>query len=140
VHDQDQGWLQRLFQPARSRSIPYARAWNIALRTAHLMGTSMLVGGYAFGASADQLKPLLYLSIATGVGLVVVEAYPSLLFVFEGWGLFLLTKLALLGLVPFAHHYRVSILLAIIALAAVGSHLPARFRHYSLLYGKIIER
>jgi hypothetical protein len=140
VHDQGQGWLQRLFQPKGSRSIPYARAWNIVLRTAHLMATSFLVGGYAFGASADQLKPLLSLSIATGIGLIVVEAYPSLHFVFEGWGLFLLCKLAVLGFLPFAHRYRVTILLAIIALAAVGSHVPARFRHYSLLYRKTIER
>jgi hypothetical protein len=104
------------------------------------MATSLLAGGYVFGASSGQLQHLLYLSIATGIGLVLIETYPSLHFIFEGWGLFLLAKLVLLHFAVVVPDYRVPLILAVIALAGIGSHLPARFRHYSVLEGKVIDR
>lgn len=134
----NQGWFYRLFQPAQPRSIPYGRACKITLRTAHLMATSVLVGGHAFSAPVSALRPWLYVAIVTGLGLIVLEAYPSLHFVFQGWGLLLLGKLALLCCIPFAWKQRFPILLAVVALAAIGSHMPARFRHYSVLYRREI--
>jgi hypothetical protein len=120
-------------------AIPYARAWKIALRTVHLMAVSVVVGGYLFGASTGQLRFPWAVSVATGVGLALMEAYPSLRFLFEGWWLLVVAKLALLGFLRVAQAHRAAILLAVIALAAVGSHMPARFRHYSLRYGRDIE-
>jgi len=133
------GWLERLFQPEQPRSFPYARLYKITLRTAHLMAISVLVGGHAFNAPVDALRPLLYAAIATGLGMILLEAYPSLHFIFEGWGVLLLCKLALLCWIPFAWKQRLPILLAVVALAAIGSHMPARFRHYSLLYRRVIK-
>ena len=130
----NQGWFQRLFQPALPPVVPYGRACKIALRTAHLMAAGMLLGGHAFNAPANELRLWLYLAIASGAGLILLEAFPSLHFVFEGWGVLLLVKLVLLVVIPFAWSARVPILLAVVALASVGSHMPARFRHYSLLY------
>ncbi len=132
------GWLYRLFPPERPRSIPFARLFKITLRTAHLMATSVLVGGHAFGAPVSALRPLLYAAIVTGLGMILLEAYPSLHFVFEGWGLLLLGKLALLCCIPFAWKQRFPILLAVVALASIGSHMPKSFRHYSLLYRRVI--
>ena len=108
------------------------------MRTVHLMAISLLVGGHAFGA-ADPLRPWLYVAIASGAGMIVLEAYPTLHFIFEGWGLLLLAKLALLCVIPFAWNYRLPILLAVVALAGIGSHLPARFRHYSFLYRRVVK-
>jgi hypothetical protein len=132
------GW-RRLFRPVRPRSLPYARFCGIVFRTVHLMAISTLVGGHAFGAPVAALKPLLYVAIVTGAGLIVLESYPSLHFVFEGWGLFVIAKLVLLCLIPFMWSRRFPILLAVVAIASVGSHMPARFRHYSLLYRKVIK-
>jgi hypothetical protein len=134
-----QGWLQRLFQPMLPPPIPYVRAWKIALRTAHLMAAGMLLGGHAFHAPDAALRPWLYLAIASGIGMIALETGPSLHFIFEGWGALMVTKLALLITVPFAGSFQVPILLAVVALAAVGSHMSARFRHYSLLYRKVIR-
>jgi hypothetical protein len=133
------GWLPRIFQPQEPRPIPYARLCKVALRTAHLMAISVLVGGHAFSAPVSILRPLLYAAIATGLGMIFFEAYPSLHFIFEGWGLLLFGKLALLCWIPFAWKQRFPILLAVVALASIGSHMPARFRHYSLLYGRVIK-
>ena len=136
---QNEGWLYRLFRPTSGPRIPYGRAWKITLRTLHLMAISILVGGHVFSAPADQLRPLLYVAIATGIGLILLEAYPSPHFLFEGWGVLLVLKLALLCVIPFAWNIRVPILLAVVALGSVGSHMPARFRHYSLLYRRVVK-
>jgi hypothetical protein len=110
------------------------------LRTVHLMATGTLLGGHVFGAPAGQLTLLLYLAIASGAGLIGLEGWPTLHFVFEGWGLMVLAKLALLCTVLFAWRDRVPLLLAVVALASVGSHMPARFRHYSFYYRKVIKQ
>lgn len=135
---QNEGWLSRLFAPEQPRSIPYGRVWKITLRTAHLMVISVLVGGHAFSAPVGALRPLLYVAIATGAGMMILEAYPSLHFIFEGWGLLLLSKLALLCCIPFAWKQRVPILLAVVAIASVASHMQGRFRHYSVIYRRVI--
>ncbi|MFB3814762.1 MAG: hypothetical protein ACE14L_11695 [Terriglobales bacterium] len=121
------------------RAIPYGRAWKIALRTAHLMAISILVGGHAFGVAAGQLSPWLYAAIASGVALAALEAYPAFASVLEGWGLVLLGKLVLLCVVPFAWSQRIPLLLGVVALSSIGSHMPAKLRHYSLLLGKVTK-
>jgi hypothetical protein len=103
------------------------------------MAISVLVGGHAFSAPVSALRPLLYLAIATGVSMMLLEAGPSLHFIFEGWGLLLLAKLVLLCCIPFAWKQRLPILLVVTAIASIGSHMPARFRHYSLLYRRVIK-
>jgi hypothetical protein len=104
------------------------------------MATGTLLGGHAFGAPPDQLTWLLYVAIASGAGLIGLEAWPTLHFVFEGWGLIILAKLGLLCLIPFAWSHRVPLLLAVVALASIGSHMPARFRHYSFYYRRVIKQ
>jgi hypothetical protein len=135
----NQGWLHRLIQPKEPWSIPHGRFYKVTLRTAHLMAISVLVGGHAFSAPVSALRPLLYVAIATGAGMILLEAGPNLHFVFEGWGLLLLAKLVLLCWIPFAWEQRFPILLVVVAIASIGSHMPARFRHYSLLYRRVIK-
>lgn len=103
------------------------------------MAISVLVGGHAFGAPSSALLPWLYAAAATGAGMILFEAYPSLNFLFQGWGLMLLAKLALLCWVPFAWKARFPILLAVVAIASIASHMPGRFRHYSVLDRRVIK-
>ncbi len=128
-------------QPPESclRSLPHARAWNIAFRTAHISVTSVLVGGHAFNAPADRLYPILWLVIATGAVMIFLEAFSvAFRWLFQGRGLLVLAKLALLVVIPFAWTARVPILLAVIVLASVGSHMPARFRYYSVVEKRVL--
>jgi hypothetical protein len=115
------------------RTLPYGRAWNIGARTAHIAAMAVLVGGHAYDVPAARLYPALWATIGTGVLLVGIEAF-SLAFRWagQGRGLMVLAKLALLLVIPFAWRVRVPILLVVIALASVGSHMPARFRYYSI--------
>jgi hypothetical protein len=125
--------------PDPVRELPHARAWNIAFRTAHLAATGVLLGGHAYNVAPDLLALPLWLSILTGAGLIFIEAYPSLRWLYQGRGLMVLAKLVLLLLIPWLWSYRLPILLAVVVIASVGSHMPSRFRYYSLLHGRVLN-
>jgi hypothetical protein len=131
--------LLPIYNPTKMRRIPHARILNITLRTLHLVAISILVGGHAFSAPIDQLRPLLYGAIITGAGMMVVEAYPSLQFLHQGWGVMLFCKLALLCTIPYFWSHRFPILIAVIVIGSVGSHMPGKLRRYSLIYGPEIK-
>lgn len=121
--------------------MPAARAVSIALRTAHLTTFGLLLGGHAFGVEAGRLVPALWLTVASGLGLVAVEVYAAGPYWFVlGKGVMALAKLAVLAAVPFFWEQRLALLLLVIVIASVGSHMPARYRHYSLLHRRVIER
>ena len=115
------------------------RVLNIALRTAHIGAMGILLGGHAFDVSPERLKVSLWLTIGTGLVLAAVEAGPRLLWFHQGRGVMTMAKLALLCAVPVAWDYRLPILLAVIVLASVGSHMPARYRYYSVLRLQVIR-
>jgi hypothetical protein len=50
-----------------------------------------------------------------------------------------LSKLALLGTIPFLWAYRVPILLSILVIASVGSHMPSRFRYDSFVHRRVLD-
>ncbi len=117
------------------------RAWNIALRTAHIAAMGVLLGGHAFGAEKAQLVNAHWATVASGVGLGALETGGHLIWFHQGRGLMTLAKLGLLCLIPllWEHLYwRVAVLLAVVVLASVGSHMPARFRYYSVLRREVI--
>ena len=115
------------------------RALNIALRTTHISAMGILVGGHAFDVAPERLRIVLWLTIGTGVALAALEAGPRLLWFHQGSGLMTMAKLALLCALPLAWDYRLPILLAVIIIASVGSHMPGRYRHYSVLYRRVVH-
>src|SRR5512133_790519 len=100
----------RLFLPDPPRRLPHARAWNVASRTVHLAAISVLVGGHVFAAPVERLQSWLWLAIGSGAALMAIEMYGSLDWLAQGSGLFVLAKLWLLLVIPFAWPSRVPIL------------------------------
>jgi len=115
------------------------RAWNIGLRTSHIAAMGVLIGGHAFNVPRPQLVPTLWWVIATGVALGVVEAGNSLTWFHQGRGLVTMGKLLLILLVPWFWEQRLAILVLVVVLASVGSHMPARFRYYSVIYRQVLH-
>src|SRR3990172_1401272 len=131
---------RRWFLPERMRFLPRSRAMSIALRTLHLAAFGMLLGGHAFGVEAERLLASLYLTILSGLGLMALEIYAvGLYWLILGKGIMVLVKLALLLVIPFFWEARVALLLLVMGIASVGSHMPARYRHYSFLHRGVIE-
>jgi len=125
--------------PEQMRFLAGVRAWSIAFRTLHLAAFGMLLGGLAFGADAEKLSPYLWLTILSGIGLIALEVYGlGLYWVFLGKGIAVLAKLGILLAVCFFWEARVPLLLLVVGIAAVGSHMPSRFRHYSVLHGRVM--
>jgi len=114
------------------------RFWNIALRTAHIAAMGILLGGHAYDVPACQLRPMLWCTVGTGIILGALESGGRLLWFHQGRGLLTLGKLILMAAVPWFWEYRLPILLAVLGLASAGSHMPARFRYYSVVYGEVV--
>jgi hypothetical protein len=115
------------------------RALNIALRTAHIGAMGVLLGGHAFDVTPERLKLTLWLTIGTGVALAAVESGFRLLWFHQGRGFMTMVKIALIASVLLAWDYRLPILLVVVVIASVGSHMPGRFRYYSVVYREVIH-
>jgi hypothetical protein len=130
--------LNGILFPPTPRRIPCERGINIALRTAHLATAGILLGGHVFDVSADRLILSLYLTIASGAGLVLLELYTSCRWIYLGKGALVLLKLGLLIAAGLWWEQRVGFLLLVVLIGSVGSHMPARLRYYSLIHGRVI--
>jgi hypothetical protein len=129
----------RWFLPEQMRFVPGKRAISIALRTLHLAAFGILLGGHAFGVEAEKLLPYLSLTVLSGIGLITTEVYAvGLYWFFLGKGLMVPAKLGLLLAVPVFWEQRVALLLVVVGIALVGSHMPARYCHYSVLHRRVI--
>ena len=131
--------IRRWLFPETPRTLPHARGLNIAFRTAHLAATGILLGGHVFHVPEGRLRSALYASILTGVLLTAVEAYPHGRWFYQLRGVMVLGKLVLLGTVLLFWSCRVPILLTVVVIASVGSHMPARFRYYSLVHRRVLQ-
>ncbi len=131
--------IQHWLFPEQMRFLPAARAWSVGLRTLHLAAFGVLLGGHAFAVDPEKLLPSLWLTIVSGIGLIALEMYAAgLYWLFLGKGITVLVKLALLLAIPVFWEARVMLLLLVVGIASVGSHMPSRFRHYSLLHRRLI--
>ncbi|HJN65996.1 MAG TPA: hypothetical protein QF761_07320, partial [Pirellulales bacterium] len=71
--------------------------------------------------------------------LIAIEAYPSCRWFYQGRGIMVFCKIVLLCLIPWLWNYRVLILAAVVVVASIGSHMPARFRYYSVVHRKVLN-
>ncbi|MEA5115620.1 MAG: hypothetical protein VB050_16500 [Geobacteraceae bacterium] len=115
------------------------RLLDILFRTAHISFAGLLFGGFFFHVPFQQLHYVHGLTAVTGFGLLTLELCHSLNWPHQGRGV-----LGLIHILPLAYiHIRpdlaVPILWVVIVAGCVGSHLPKRFRHWSLLYGREVD-
>lgn len=126
--------------PGRARRVPWARLVSLPLRAVHLAAVALLLGGHAYGAPAEALTPWLLMAVASGLGLMVPELVAWGLYWFAlGKGGSVVVKLALLLAIPLAWEARVPILVLAVLWAGVTAHMPARWRNYSFLHGRILD-
>jgi hypothetical protein len=124
--------LRALLLPEPRRRLRHARAWNVGARSVHLAATGVLLGGHVFDVPADALLAWLAAAIASGAVMLAVELYSSLDWLAEIGGLAVVLKVAVLLVIPFAWSARVPLLFAVVLIAGIGSHMPGRYRHYSV--------
>ncbi len=118
--------------------LPYARGISILFRTLHIAAIGILLGGHVFAIPESRLLLWLYLSIVSGTGLIGIELYSSCKWVYQGKGVLVLVKLLLIVAVVVFWEQRVWLLLMVLVIGSVGSHMPGRFRYYSIRHRRVI--
>ncbi|HYW04898.1 MAG TPA: hypothetical protein VFA86_13235 [Gammaproteobacteria bacterium] len=122
--------LQHLF-PAQSRKFPGQRWVNISLRTCHLLGVAGIGGGFLYHAPESAWTPYLWLAVASGAGMVAIQAWSNGIWLIQVRGLAVLAKLVLLALAAWAGASRGTVLVCVIAISGVISHAPGNVRYFS---------
>lgn len=117
----------------------FRREWNIFFRTIHILSFSILFGGHYFTVPETQLLPFFYVTIASGLGLILTSCRLDRYWPVQIAGLSVLLKLVILFLVFFYWEYRVPLYIVVIILATVGSHAGSTIRHYSVLHRRVLK-
>ena len=117
----------------------FRKRWaNISLRTLHLVGTAGVVGGVLFQVPEASWHPYLWLTVASGGGMLLLDVWGNALFFAQVRGLAVVAKIALLACMPHLTAYQIHLLLLTIVLSGVVSHAPAKVRYYSIFHGREI--
>jgi len=103
---------------------------RITLRTLHILGSCLVLGGHFFGASKAQVLPWLYLALASGGALILTYLSEGWLWLRELRGVAVLAKSALLLAIPLWWDARVPILIAVVVIGSYVSHMPGRYRYW----------
>ena len=109
---------------------------RIALRTVHILGFSILLGGHWFNVPREALLPWLYCAVFSGAGLLGLELRTGFDWVLQLGGSMVLAKLVVLGLTPLFWEQRLALLLVVMVIGSIGSHMPGALRHFPLFPGR----
>jgi hypothetical protein len=123
--------------PLGQRGVPaHSLRWlSIAIRTAHIGVAALLFGGLILAVPFTRLTPWHHLTILTGCLLMALEWQHDVCWPHRGKGLLALLHLSLCALIHVVPALTVPLLWAILISGSVGSHMPRRFRHWSMLHG-----
>jgi predicted alpha/beta hydrolase len=118
--------------------LPGVRALRTTLRTAHLIAFGTLYGGHIYGLPAERLHTALFATVGSGAALMALEMYRTPLWLLQIRGLATVVKIVLVASVALLWDVRVWLLTAAIVVGSVSSHMPGRYRYYSILHRRAI--
>jgi hypothetical protein len=118
--------------------LPSARVVRTTLRTTHLIAFGALYGGHVYAVDASRLHPALYATLASGAAMMTLEIVRHPVWVVQVRGLATFVKVALVASVALAWNERVWLLTAVIVVGAVVSHMPGRYRYYSIVHRRVV--
>jgi hypothetical protein len=122
----------------RVRPVPGVRTWRTLLRTAHLVSFGALYGGHVYGIPEARLEGALIATIATGGTLMGFEIYRAPIWIVQVRGVATLAKILLLAITGAIPQLAVPLLTLVIAIGALSSHMPGRWRYHSLRHGRVV--
>ena len=117
------------------RPLPGVRVIRTTLRTAHLLAFGTLYGGHVYSIPALRLWPALLATVASGAALMALEIVRTPLWLCQVRGVATLVKIGLVVGVAAYWDLRLWLLTAAAIIGGVVSHMPGRYRYYSLIHG-----
>ena len=131
--------LYRLLFPSDYRTFRGKRWVKITLRTAHLVGTAGLGGGFLYQAPREFWLPYLTLTIVSGFAIMFLEIWTSGLWFIQLRGIAILVKLALLSCLHFSPGYGGPALVLSVVISSLISHAPGDIRYFSVFHGRRLD-
>lgn len=117
----------------------WARAVDIGLRSIHIGVAGVLLGGVVFGQPLDTLHYWARWTVWTGLGLVASEIYHSWRWPYQGAGVMATLHIGCVALLHIWPHHAEPLLWAALLIGAIGSHMPRKLRHWSILHGRVVD-
>jgi hypothetical protein len=99
---------------------------------------AVLYGGHVHGVEPERLVPALVGTLASGSALAALDVWRAPIWLVQVRGLATYLKLGLVASVAVLWEWRVALLTLALAVGAVVSHMPGRFRYHSLLHGRAV--
>ena len=130
-------FLRWLF-PKDTRGFIGKRWINISLRTLHIIGVAGMGGGYLYQAPAQDWRPYMILTLATGIVMLTIEIFSNAIFLVQVRGIAVMVKTALFIFIPWAGQAQLEILILVLVISGIISHAPANIRYYSLYHRRMI--
>ncbi len=116
----------------------FARAARTVLRTAHILAFGALYGGAVYAVPSERLDLALIATLVSGFGLMAFEMFRTPEFALQARGLATLLKIGLLAGAALSEPLRLLLLTAAAVIGAVSSHMPGRYRYYSIFHGRVL--
>ena len=111
----------------------WKRWTNISLRTLHLIGIAGIGGAFLYQASEASWRPYLILTIVSGFGMILNEAWKNPVWFIQLRGVATLFKLMIL-LSVFYLGLQAYILITVIVISSVMAHAPGDLRYFSIVH------
>lgn len=131
--------IKSLLFPSPLRDFPAQRWVRISVRTWHLASMAALFGGVVQGFAIPDLPLAVWHTALSGGLFVALELYNSCVFLLQLKGLAVVLKLALLGAAVASPDYSTVWLVVAIVVGGISSHMPGRYRYYSIFHGEIVK-
>ncbi len=138
----DAGALERLRRDLvalEPRALAGERTLRTGLRCAHLAAFGAYYGGHLFAVAPERLGPALSAVLITGFAFALFEVWRSPLFAVQVRGAATALKVALLLASAGHEALRIPLLTLIVVIGGISSHMPSRYRYYSLLHGRVVR-
>ena len=114
------------------------RPIRIGLRTAHLLAFACLYGGCVYAAPGTDLRGAVAATLGTGFALLGLDLVRQPITLVQVRGLASLIKLGLLLGTAIPGPPALLPLTVAAVIGAVSSHMPGRYRYFSLLHGRVV--
>jgi len=125
--------------PKQSRVFIGQRWVNILLRTLHLLGMAGIGGGYFYAAVGDVWQDFLYLTLVSGLFMMLLSIWSNGIWLLQLRGHAILLKLSLLALMLVWPEYQVLCLVLVIVISGLIAHAPGDVRYYSIFYRRRLD-
>ena len=121
------------------RDFPGQRWVRISLRTAHLLFMGLLLGGVAKGFPMSELPLAYWGTLITGSLFALAEVYNTVAWLYQVKGWVVMIKIVLMGAAGVSQENALWFLGAAVVLGGISSHMPGKYRYYSILHGKLLK-